>query len=71
MKYRIKDATLAVRDDNGQRTMVTVPSGSILWVDERGMTASQMVSIEWNGAHLLMFLQDLQMRGEAITCQAA
>ncbi len=71
MKYRITESTLAIIDDNGSRTMVTVPAGSIVLARDLKLTPTQMLHVEWNGRHVLMFVQDLRMRGEAISCQAA
>jgi len=71
MDYRIKDPTLAVVESDGKKTMVTVPAGSIVTLEDQTIGATQMVDVQWNGSRVLMFAQDLRVRGEALPCTAA
>ncbi len=71
MKYRMKDPTLAVVDTNGNRTMITIPAGSVVVVESETANSMQMVDVECEGRRALMFAQDLRTRGEILNYQAA
>ena len=66
-RYRLNAPTLAI-DSSGERRMaITIPEGETIEVI-RGPRPDdmRMVDVEWNGKELVMFLADVQDRGEYI-----
>ena len=69
--YLIKDTTLAFSDDEGKKTLLTVPVGSVVTVERPAAGSAGMFDVLWNGRRVLMFARDLHMRGERIPRHAA
>jgi hypothetical protein len=69
--YRIKDPTVAISDRSGKKTIMTVPAGSVVVVEQPKTDEMEMLDVLWNGRHVLMFARDLRARGEVLPTQAA
>ncbi|HEV8147462.1 MAG TPA: hypothetical protein VGP79_13815 [Bryobacteraceae bacterium] len=67
-QFRLNVETLGIRAVPGQRGVaVPVPAGSVVTVDA-GPTPidGRTILVNWNGRQLIMFLEDVQVRGEAV-----
>jgi hypothetical protein len=68
-RYRLREATLALFDEDGRHVARTVPAGTTVVVDsDAGDTfdSKRMVGILWNGTRVMMFTQDLRSRAELV-----
>jgi hypothetical protein len=75
-RYRLREPTLALFDEDGRHVVRTVPAGATVALDrETGTTviderdrfdSQRMVGVLWNGTRLMMFTQDLRSRAELV-----
>ena len=67
-QYRLNVETMGIRAVPGQRGIaVPVPAGSVVTV-EAGPTSrdSRAILVSWNARQFVMFLEDVQERGEPV-----
>ena len=67
-QFRLSVETMGIKAVPGQRGgAVPVPAGSVVTV-EAGPTPldRRAILVNWNGRQLIMFLEDIQVRGEAV-----
>jgi hypothetical protein len=65
-RYRIKSPTIALFEEDGRHVADTVPIGAIVEIDSEMFDGNKLVTVAWDGRHVMMFTQDLRSRGEAI-----
>jgi hypothetical protein len=65
-RYRIKDPTIAMSHDDGHGVAYTVSVGAIVEVQGGPFHGDRLVEVMWNGKTVMMFTQDLRLRGERI-----
>jgi hypothetical protein len=72
-QFKLKSATMAVRDENGKPhgVAVVIPANSVIAtvepVEARAVSDnSTLVGVEWDGKKVRMFLLDLVQRGERV-----
>lgn len=68
---RITQSTIALADTGGKRTMVTVPSGSIVTVLPPLAEDEKFISVLWGDRPVEMFAIDAFTRGTKIGSRAA
>jgi hypothetical protein len=67
-KFRLNNTTLAVENMAEERRAVQVPAGETITVLSGPKPSdSRMVDVLWNNRTLLMFLEDIQRRGQEIS----
>jgi hypothetical protein len=70
-QFRLNVETMGIRTVPGQRGVaVPVPAGSVVTV-EAGPTPfdRNKIMVSWNGRQFVMFLEDVQERGELVEAQ--
>jgi hypothetical protein len=65
--YSLKTATVAI---NGNRVAVKIPAGSIVTAISQSAENDRMVEVLWEARTYMMFVVDLQERGEEINAAA-
>jgi len=66
-RYRIKDSTIAMFQEDGVHVAKTVLAGAVVEVHYSSpMDGDRLVEVVWNGRSVLMFTQDLRSRAEMI-----
>jgi hypothetical protein len=71
-RFRLKVATLAIDTSGGKRIAITVPDGAIIEVADAPRPENcWMLDVRWSGKTLLMFVEDVQDRGEEIMSRRA
>lgn len=65
-RYKIVTPTLGILSEAGNRSSVTIPSGAVIELASDRINGDRMVDVLWEGKALLMFVQDLEGRGEPI-----
>ena len=70
-QFRLNVETMGIRTVPGQRGVaVPVPAGSVVTV-ESGPTPfdRNKILVSWNGRQFIMFLEDIQERGDPVEAQ--
>jgi hypothetical protein len=62
-RYRLKNPTLALLEEDGRHVAHTVPTGAIVAVDGN-FDGDKLVAVQWDGKKVMMFAQDLRSRAE-------
>ena len=64
-RFRLTQDTLAIESRSHKKIALTVPSGEIIEVI-RGPRPDdiRMIDVRWNGKVLIMFVEDVEGRGE-------
>jgi hypothetical protein len=66
-RYRIRDATIAMFQEDGVRVARTVSAGTIVeLVSASSLDGDGLVEVAWSGRNVLMFTRDLRSRAEMI-----
>ena len=65
-KYRINQSTIALFKEEGRHVAHTIPSGSIVLVNPETFNGNKLVCVEWAGKEVMMFVQDVESRGERL-----
>jgi hypothetical protein len=68
-RFRLKIAALGIESNDSGQVAVQVPAGSVVTVGSG--PRARMVEVLWAGRNLVMFLEDVQGRGEVVAraCQ--
>ena len=67
-RFRLKTDTMGIGTVDDKRVAVTVPSGAMIEVTGGPRPNDmRMVDVRSGGRELVMFLEDVQNRGEAVT----
>ena len=71
-RFRLKTDTMGIGTVDDKRVAVTVPAGAMIEVTG-GPRANdmRMVDVRWDGRALVMFVEDVQNRGEAVTSRGS
>ena len=64
-RFRILTPTLGITVLDGDRIPATIPENAIVTVTGTA-DVEGLLSVEWEGASLLMYVQDLEERGEVV-----
>jgi hypothetical protein len=68
--FKLNSPTLAIREENDHRTMMTLPEGALLtFVGDIG--ARGFIQILYDNKTLIMFAEDLRTRGLLVLKQSA
>jgi hypothetical protein len=71
-RFRLNRKTLAVGASEGTKTATYLPEHAIITVKSGPTkTDSRMVEVLWDGRPLIMFVEDIQERGEEVSEQSA
>ena len=65
-KYKINSPTIAVFIEEGRHVAHAIPSGSIVLVNPETFIGNKLVHVEWAGKEVMMFVQDIESRGERL-----
>jgi hypothetical protein len=65
--FRITTPTLAILSPHrdGHRIPITIPRNAVVTVEEE-IDGDRLVDVLWNGKTLMMFTQDIRMRGTLV-----
>jgi hypothetical protein len=63
--YKLGTPTIGVRNDNGKRVTITLPTNALLEVTMENV-AEGTVDVIWNDQNISMFAIDLQERGRVV-----
>ena len=66
-RFRLTNPTLALVHENGHHVAHTVPTGTIIVVDDVAFNGEKLVNVTWDGRTVMMFAQDLRSRAERVT----
>ena len=69
--FRLKTTTVATVMQDGKRIAIQIPAAAKIVVvdpvpEQTSEDVRQQVNVRWNGENLMMFLIDIQERGERI-----
>jgi hypothetical protein len=64
VKYKIISPTIAVRVDDGRSETHHIPAGTIIELDTETFDGNKLVNVTWNGTKIMMFTQDVRLRGQ-------
>ena len=65
-RYRITNPTLALFEEGGRHVAHTVPTGTVLTVDNQAFNGEKLVNVTWDGKTVMMFAEDLRLRSELV-----
>ena len=65
-RYLINTPTLALVKEGSRQVARTVPIGAVITVDSALVDGNKFIEVTWNDEKVMMFVQDLNTRGEAI-----
>ncbi len=63
-RYRIKEPTIALFQQDGRHVAHTVPAGAIITVDDAAFDGDKLVNVTWDLKKVMMFTQDVRSRAE-------
>jgi len=63
-RYRIKNPTVALVEEDGRHVAHMVPAGSIITTDGAAFDGEKLINVVWDGKTVMMFAQDLRSRAE-------
>jgi hypothetical protein len=69
--FKLNSPTLAIREVNDQRTIVTLPRGALVTLLAGDIDAKGFVEILYDNEALIMFAVDLRVRGVLVLKQSA
>ena len=64
-RYRFKTATLAIMPHDGQKILITIPTGGEIEVYDP-LDGDRLLDVEWEGTLVMMFAIDIRERAERI-----
>ncbi len=64
-RFRLKITTLGIESNDSGQVAVQVPAGSVVTVGSG--PRARMVEVLWDERNLVMFLEDVQGRGELVS----
>jgi hypothetical protein len=64
--YRITSPALVLFQENERHVSHMIPRGAVVSFDARTFNGDKLVEVLWDGRVVLMFTQDLRLRGEKI-----
>jgi hypothetical protein len=70
-RYRLREPTMALFDEDGRRVARTVPAGTTFTVEGDTIDGKRLVSVLWNGTRVMMFIQDVRSRAELVEGHSA
>jgi len=71
-RFRLNKETIAVDSSKGTKTAIQIPQDAIIQIVNGPTQAdSRMVEVLWDGHPLIMFVEDIQQRGEDVTGKSA
>ena len=65
-RYRIKDSTIAMFEEDGVHIARPVAAGAIIELSSGPLDGDKLVDVTWEGRRVMMFTQDLRSRAEQI-----
>jgi hypothetical protein len=65
-RYRIKQPTIALFQEDGRHIAHTVPAGAFISVDSDAFDGKKLVDVTWNDKKVMMFAQDVRSRAERV-----
>ena len=65
-RFRITEPTIAMSQEHGRGTALTVSAGAIVEVHSGPLDGDRLVEVMWNGKMVMMFTQDLRLRAEPL-----
>jgi hypothetical protein len=67
-RFRLKTDTMGIGRVDDKRVAVTIPADAIIEVTSGPRpNDTRMVDVRWDGRAFVMFVEDVQNRGEAVT----
>jgi HKD family nuclease len=63
-QYNIKQATIALFDEDGRSVVHTISVGAFITVDSAAFFGDKLVDVTWHGQKVRMFTQDLRSNAE-------
>jgi hypothetical protein len=69
--FELQSATLAIRERNDQRTLLTLPGGALVTLLVGDIDANGFVDVLYDNEALIMFAEDLRARGLLVLKQSA
>ncbi len=64
--FRLTNPTLALVQEGGHHVAHTVPTGTIILVDNVAFDGEKLVNVTWDGKTVMMFAEDLRLRAERV-----
>jgi hypothetical protein len=71
LTFKLNSPTLAIREKNDQRTLVTLPGDVLVTLLAGDIDAKGFVQILYDNNALIMFAEDLRTRGLLVLKQSA
>ncbi len=68
-RFRLRTPTIGVDKTGESKIAVTIPAGVTIEIVRGTSPNDSMVDVVWNGRTMVMFIQDIQERGEEVTNQ--
>ena len=65
-RYRMKEPSIAMFQENGQYVALTVPAGALIRVGGVVFDSNLLVNVTWMHKEVMMFTEDLRTRSEEI-----
>jgi hypothetical protein len=66
-RFRLKADTIAIETNGDKRIALHVPAGSVITVESGPKPDDRrMLDIRWDGRKIVMFVDDVQKRGEQV-----
>jgi len=66
-RFRLKTPTVGVEKTAESQIAVTIPAGVTIEIAHGPSPNNPMVDVVWEGRRMIMFVQDIQERGEEVT----
>jgi hypothetical protein len=63
-KFRLKAATIALFPEDDRHVARVVPQGAV--IDVQSLSDNKFIEVIWQGQSILMFAQDVRVRGEKL-----
>ena len=65
--FRLNAASLAIHSENGLRTPIMIPTGSLVTLIAGPLDGVRMVDVTWLGKNVMMFTGDVRERGTLVS----
>ena len=66
-RFRLTNPTLALFYEGGHHVAHTVPTGTIIVVDNTAFDGEKLINVTWDSKVVMMFADDLRARAERVT----
>ena len=65
-RFRLGTPTFGLTSHDGETRPILIPAGSVVQIVSGIEDSQRMVEVHWDGVNVMMFVQDVQARGELL-----